>query len=249
LSNNKKKKDMTRLVVINNKTHLKLKIDPRKAEMHGADLHLIPAVLSEFSDLAVQYPILLAKNEDNGKFTFTAMLGFESGENLYWQNNAWQGLYLPLQIRRQPFFIASDDGHQDNDGTYTVCIDMNSPTVTATGHIALFDDNGVDSDYFQQAKAALVQLVKGEKKNDELIRYLQSMDLILPLSLEITFENQQSTTLNGLYSIDQEKMANLNNKQVLTLHQEGFLPAIHTMVTSLGQIHALIKMKNQVLST
>jgi hypothetical protein len=242
---------MTRLVAINNKTHVNLKIDPLKAEAHGADLHLIPVVLSEFSDLAVQYPILLAKNEDNGQFTFTAMFGFESGENLFWQENAWQGLYLPLQIRRQPFFIASNDNdaQQANDGTYAVCIDMQSPAITAKGHVALFDDNGLDSEYFQQAKAALVQLINGEKKNDALIRHLQLMDFILPLSLEITFENKQSTILNGLYTIDQEKMANLSNKQVLTLHQEGFLSVIHTMVTSLGQIHGLIQRKNQLLST
>jgi len=242
---------MTRLVTINNKTHLKLKIDPRKAEIHGAKLHLIPAVLSEFSDLAVQYPILLAKNEDNGQFTFSAMFGFKAGENLYWQHNTWQGLYLPLQIRRQPFFTASKDadGQQTNDNTYAVCIDMDSPTVTAEGDAALFNDSGLDSDYFQQAKTVLMQLIKGEKRNTELIKHLLKMDLIQPLSLEITFVNQQSTTLNGLYTINQEKLAKLNNKQVLTLHQEGFLSAIHTMITSLGQVHGLIDKKNQQLST
>ncbi|MFT5757058.1 MAG: hypothetical protein ACI9LM_001783 [Alteromonadaceae bacterium] len=240
---------MARLVTIDNKNHLTLKVDPRKAEMHGAELHLIPAVLSEFSDLAVQYPILLAKNEDSGQFTFTAMFGFELGENLYWQNNAWQGLYLPLQIRRQPFFITNDDneGQQSNNKTYAVCIDMDSPTVTTKGDVALFNDNGLDSDYFQQAKAVLVQLLKGEKSNEQLIKHLQVMDLIQPLSLDITFVNQQSITLNGLYTIDQEKLAKLKDEQVLTLHQAGFLPAIHTMITSLGQVHALIEKKNQQL--
>ena len=59
---------MTKLVAINPKEHHSLTVDPTKAEIHGAQTHLIPAVVAEFSNLATQYPIVLAKNGDTGQF-------------------------------------------------------------------------------------------------------------------------------------------------------------------------------------
>lgn len=97
---------MANLVAVDNKNHKHIKINNTLAETHGKNLHLIPAIVAEFTNLAVQYPILLTKNGDTGQFVCAAMLGFESGENLFWQNEQWQGIYLPLQIQRQPFLLA-----------------------------------------------------------------------------------------------------------------------------------------------
>ena len=100
---------MTKLVAIDNKNHRNLKVDASKAELHGAQVHLIPAVLPEFTNLAAQYPLVLTKNGDTGQFVCVAMLGFEANENLFWQDGQWQGIYLPLQIQRQPFFVGDAD--------------------------------------------------------------------------------------------------------------------------------------------
>ena len=83
---------MAQLVAIDNKNHLNLKVDAAKAELHGEGLHLVPAVMSEFTSMAVQYPLVITKNADTGQFVVAAMLGFESGENLFWRDGQWQGL-------------------------------------------------------------------------------------------------------------------------------------------------------------
>jgi hypothetical protein len=93
-----------------------------------------------------------------------------------------------------------------------------------------------------------MQLLLGEKENKVLIATLTSMALIKPMSLDITFINQSATKLSGLYTIDEVKLAALNNEQILSLHQSGLLSAIHTMMISLGQIHTLIDLKNKSLS-
>jgi hypothetical protein len=234
---------MASLVPVDNKKHSNLKVDPNKVECHGADLHLIPVVLSEFVDLAVQYPIVLAKNEETGKFAFTVLLGFEVGENLYWQNEEWQGLYLPLQIRRQPFSVSQNDSN--NNGDYDVFIDTESPTIVPEGGASIFDDRGFETEFFQQSKSCLVQLLSGEADNQWLLECLQNMDLIEALSLDITFSNQKLTKLNGLYTINQDKLEALNDEQLLTLHKTNLLSPIYTLINSLGQIHALIDLKNQ----
>ncbi|MFT4928024.1 MAG: hypothetical protein ACI8WB_004139 [Phenylobacterium sp.] len=246
---------MANLVALDNKRHLTTRVNPDKAELHGAGLHLVPVVLSEFTALALQYPIVLSKNEQSGQFVFSAMLGFESGENLFWQHEQWQGLYLPLQIRRQPFFVdspAAQLGNNSNTAEYIVCMDIDSPTICestqAQAGVALFDENGQDSEYLHQAKANLSELLSGEAQNQLLLDKLEALDLLQAMSLEITFADQTSRQLKGLYTVDQQKLANLTDQQHLNLYHAGLLPAIYTFISSQGQIHALIDLKNKRLA-
>ena len=243
---------MAQLVVVDNKNHLNLKIDTNKAEQHGAQLNLVPAVMSEFINMAVQYPLVITKNADTGQFVFAAMLGFEAGENLFWRDEQWQGLYLPLQIRRQPFFVNNTGKNTDSNANnnsdkenYVVCFDNNSPTISPEGEQAIFDEQGEETEYFQQAKACLAQLLRGEIDNQSLLASLEKMALLQVMQMEITFANQHTTTLKGLYTIDQEKLANLSAENIVTLHSDGHLQAIYTLITSLGQMHQLIDLKNK----
>lgn len=252
---------MAQLVAIDNKNHLNLKVDAAKAELHGAGLHLVPAVMSEFTNMAVQYPLVITKHADTGQFVVAAMLGFELGENLFWRDGQWQGLYLPLQIRRQPFFVANPEKNSEQNseqssdhnseekvsGDYVVCFDSESPAIASSDGQALFSDNGVDTEFFQQAKFCLAQLLEGELANKQLLAQLENMDLLQVMKMEVTFANQQSTTLNGFYTIDTEKLAALSAEKIASLHKAGLLQAVYTLITSLGQIHHLIDLKNKQL--
>jgi len=240
---------MAQLVAIDNKNHLNLTVDAAKAELHGAGLHLVPAVMSEFTNMAVQYPLVITKNADTGQFVVAAMLGFEAGENLFWRDGQWQGLYLPLQIRRQPFFVANPEQSNEQKAAvdYVVCFDSESPAISSNNGQALFSDNGMDTEYFQQAKYCLAQLLEGEIANKQLLEQLDKLDLLQVIKMEVTFANQQSTTLHGLYTIDTEKLAALSAEKIAHLHKAGLLQAIYTLITSLGQIHHLIDLKNKQL--
>lgn len=247
----KRASSMVNLVAVDNKNHRKLQIDPSKLALHGVNLHMIPVLVSEFSSVAGQYPIVLTKNGDTGEFVFIALLGFEAGENLFWQKGEWQGLYLPLQIRRQPFFIGNPAEIRETisaSDDHIVCIDSQSPAVTTNQGMPIFDERGLDTEYFQEAKACLAHIFNGEKENKTLIENLQKMDLLQPMSLKITFINQTSTQLNGLYTIDKAKFSKLTDGQVLQLHTLGLLAATHTLMTSLTQVQTLIDLKNQRLT-
>lgn len=229
-------------------------LDPSKAELHGAELHLIPVIVAEFVNLVVQYPIVFTKNGETGEFTCVAMLGFEENENLFWEKGQWQGIYLPLQIQRQPFFVgnASAENH-DKPSDFLLCVDTDSPTILKQpcennqSLVSLFMEDGKASDYLSQAKDTLSMLLQGEKENKSFISVLKKLNLIQPLSLEISFINDQKTRLNGLYTIDQEKLASLSSEHIVELHSSGWLQAIYTMVASLGQIYPLIDLKNKRL--
>lgn len=241
---------MNNLVAIDNVTHRNVKINLDKAESHGSELHLVPAVLPEFVHLALHYPIVLTKNGETGQFSCTAMLGFSQGENLFWKNDKWQALYVPLQVRRQPFFLGIDEKStaELGDDQYVVCLDSKSPSIGEDGE-AIFNDAGEETPFFQQAKARLGELLRGEQEMDKFIGTLLSLDLVESMSIDIKFVNEQSTRLNGLYTINQDKLAALTGEQLASLSEKNYLQAIYCMIISVGQLYALIELKNNQLTS
>ena len=231
---------MVNLVSLHNKVHQDLKVCPEKALAHGADLAMVPVMLSEFLKLAVQYPIALSKNKETGKFVCVSLLGFSPGENLFWNNGTWEAVYVPLQIARQPFFLG-----QDNEN-HCVCFDANSDSLQ--GSEALFDSDAKETAYLQKIKSLLAELLDGENKTQAFVNKLLSLDLLEAMSLDITFNNGESHRVNGLYTIDEVKLKALNESDLIALHAAGYLDYIFAIIVSTGQIYSLVQKKNTRLS-
>lgn len=242
---------MENLVALEQSAHQHIKIDTQKAQSHAENINMIPVVMAELNQIAVQQPIVFAKNSETGEFTLNALLGFKQHENLFYQHSQWQGVYLPLQLQRQPFFVGDTHAKQTQ---YPVCINLNSPAVinnqaqSQNDLEPIYTQNAEESGYFKKIKQCLGHLLQGEIDNKKLIDTLLQHELLQPLSLEVTFQNSQKTKLNGLYTINQERLAQLDSDQITLLHQRALLPAIYTVITSLGQIYPLIERKNAVLN-
>jgi hypothetical protein len=171
------------------------------------------------------------------------LLGFGENENLFWQDNQWKSIYVPLNIQRQPFFIGNDQGET------IICIDTESPCLSSGQGDALFTAQGDETLFLQQVKARLAELFNGEEETQNFIQWLMELKLIMPLSLDITFADQQTQRIQGIYTIDEEKLAKLDSGQLMDLHQRGYTKPVYTMIASLGQLYALIHKKNQRLAT
>lgn len=236
---------MPKLVALDNQVHGHLKVDPTKVEEVGADLHMLPVVITEFQKLVVQYPIVLSKNEQTGRFVCVALMGFEEGENLFWYGGRLDGIYTPLNIARHPFFVGHNQEGNDN---YIVCIDEESPCLSELHTQALFDETGEGTAYLHSAQAILAELIQGETQTNRWIQILLKLELLVPLTLDITFENEEIKKIKGLYSIDEDKLNSLSGQTLKKLQDEGALQAIYTQLASLGQIYSLIDKKNQRLS-
>lgn len=241
---------MAHLVAVEPARHQHLYVIPEHIDTHAAGQNLIPVVPAELTHVATQLPLVLAKSGETGQFVLAALTGFAANENLMVQQGQWQGLYLPLQIQRQPFFVGKATPEADD---YVVCIDMESPATGQTqpvpaGAALLFLADGSESDFYRQAKQRLVQLLQGEQQRATLIDVLLHCQLLQPMSLDITFADQSTTRLNGLYTIDADKLAELAPEQVVQLHQQGHLAAIYAIVGSAAQIYGLIARKNQLLA-
>ncbi|WP_049631630.1 SapC family protein [Cellvibrio sp. pealriver] len=229
---------MTHFVALHNQLHQQLRVDTTLVESLGAANNMVPVVLSEFLRLVVQYPIVFTKNSENGNFVCVALLGFEQGENLFWQDNQWQGIYTPLNITRQPFFIGQENGQT------LICIDTDSATLHSGQGEAIFDAFGKETNYLNTIKARLAQLLDGETQTHAFIQHLLALNLLEPMALDIRFGNNQQQRVQGLYTINEQRLTQLDPTQLSELQREGYLQPIYTQLASLGQIYSLIQKKN-----
>ncbi len=238
---------MPTFVALHHQHHKNLTIDTTKVEAQGANERMVPVVISEFLKLVVQYPIVFIKNAETGRFLCVALLGFEAQENLFWHNSQWQGIYTPLNIRRQPFFIGEDNGNS------IICIDAESPCITtaqadASSIERLFSTQGEETKYLGSAKEILAELINGEAHTQDFIKTLLELNLIMPMSLDITFASQKEQQVQGMYTIDEDKLAMIDSGALQSLQQKNYLKLIYTMIASLGHIYALIQKKNERMS-
>lgn len=246
---------MANLVAVQPALHQHLLVVPSQIDTHAAGQNLIPLIPAELSHVATQLPVVLAKNGQTGQFVLAALTGFAVQENLMLEQGHWQGIYLPLQIQRQPFFV----GKATPDAAdYVVCIDLDSPaTLFSTERLgaqqlpadaeALFNADGSETAYYRDAKLKLAQLLQGEQQRELLLSELLALRLLQPMSLEITFADQSTTKLNGLYTIDEQQLAQLPAEHLVRLHQQGLLGAVYAILGSAAQIYGLIARKNKQL--
>ena len=156
---------MTTLTALDATAHKNLRVDMAKVEEIGADMHMIPVVMSEFLKLIVHYPILFTKNSDTGMFNCVCLMGLQEGENLFWQHAAFNAIYIPLNITRHPFFVGDDETGKDQ---YVICLNKDSDSLSATQGEPLFNQDGSATPILDEAKQKLAALNAKENRSNGL---------------------------------------------------------------------------------
>ena len=239
---------MAHLVSLDKTAHRHIRIDSTVVEVLGARLNMIPVVLTEFLKLVVQYPIAFAKDKETGRFACVALFGFHDNENLFVDNGQWNAIYVPLQISRQPFFLGNASEKATDSDQFVVCIDAEHDSIQAEVGEQLFDSDGNETAYLEKMKQGLAELLNGELPTQQFVETLARLKLLLPMQLEITFENMDSTEVEGLYTIDEARLAHLSAQDIAILHAQGYLGPIYTMLASLGHIYGMVDRRNKRLA-
>jgi hypothetical protein len=228
------------LVELSRQEHSALKINPGLAEASAARQHLIPIVAGEFRKAATQYPIVFAKNPETGRFAPFVLNGLEPEENLFWSGTKMDVAYVPLNIRRRPFFVGMADS-----GPNVLCIDIESACLTASGQTSIVDADGSDSSYLKEILSIVGQLVDGQEPTSSFINTALSLDLLCPILLDIVLEDGKPLHVEGLYSIDEDRFRSLDQDKVARLWNEGLMDLIYAVIISTGQIFNLIRLRNE----
>ena len=225
---------MTQIAVLNSQVHRDLRVEPKVSARYGDDQRFVPVVATEFSLLAVHYPILLSKDAETGAFYCGAMLGFDVGENLFLDEGRGQDGYRPLNLRRMPFYTAGSD----------LAVDLEHSRVGTTGGQRVFDDDGRPTPYLEGIFAVMRDLQPGVEMTKAFVQTLLSLKLVESVSIDVGFDDGTTRDLQGLYTIDQAALRALPDGTVVDLFRRGYLQLIYLMIASMKQVPVLARRKN-----
>ena len=231
-----------KIVPINSTTHRALKIRESRVFPHAKKQHMSVLAACEIMTSSIHYPLVFIKHPDTGRFLCLALLGLESGENLFFDEDHWKATYIPMNITRTPFAIG--ESGQDDD-TMLICIDEDSPYISETEGAALFDKEGNQTEFLNNVATSLSDMKSHERNTELFIKKLVDFRLMVPISIVMTDSGEKETELlDGAYTLSEGRLRELPEKQLLELHKADYLGPIYSLINSLELINGMVVLRN-----
>jgi hypothetical protein len=234
---------MSQYEVLDREKHRQLRIKTGYSAALGDSVMYVMTYPMEFRDIQGSYPILFTKDPNTGGFFAAAVLGFEADENLFLKDDGWDASYVPAIVQRQPFLIATA-GESGKDPV--VSLDLDHPRVSQDEGEALFDAGGSSTEYLNQKIALLDKLHRGLQHGKGFIDALLQHDLLEQITLDIAFNNGTKKTLEGFYTIAEERLYQLKGDALESLNQAGYLQPVFMAVASLSRMRDIIERRNRL---
>ena len=233
--------------MLDNVTHKDLRVITRYGAQFGDEVGTVLTFPTEYADVQREYPIFFRKDPANGEFASVALLGLNEGENLFLENGRWNARYLPGMIARGPFLIGFQD--QQVDGAMrkepVIHVDLEHPRISRTEGQPLFLPRGGNSPYLEHVAKVLRGIHEGLEIGRSMTAAFTQLDLIEPMKLEVTVSESQKYGVEGLHTINEEKLRTLDGDALLRLHRAGFLQGAYLVAASLGNVKSLMALKQR----
>lgn len=231
--------------VLNAEDHRTLRIRTDRGAELGDAVMCCMAMPDEFREVQAHFPILFQRDIERDAFSALAMFGFENGENLFLDGARWEGGYIPLAVRTQPFLIGGKPGEPGNQ----VHVDLASPRIASDDDgVRVFDDDGRPTPYLESIAEQLGALDAGYTTSADFFAALRRHDLLEPLTLEITLDDGSINRLVGFHVIDEARLAELDAATLGKLSEANHLMPIFMAVASIGRLRELIARKNAAVA-
>lgn len=195
---------------------------------------------AEFFKAALDYPIAFVREPKSGEFLPMAILGLKAGQNLYVDaRGQWRPqTYLPAYFRRHPFCIAEIPGAAGAAAQRLVCVDpaaleKDSPT-------PLFGADGAPSPAWETAHKLLEAMEGARQQTRALTQRLEALGLLVPFDAVAMPRQGERSRLQGLFRVDEEKLAELQAKDFKAMSKRGELRAVYAHLLSLENFARLL---------
>lgn len=233
---------MTRHAVLSHENHRDLRIRVDSAAKLGDATMTAFTVPSEFRRIQHAFPIVFRRDAASGRFSALALLGFETGENLFLEDDRWTADYKPMSLAIQPFLV----GRPDQNGPAHVHIDLDHPRISTNGEgVLLFEESGQPTPYLERVSIMLDELDQGHRSSGDFFGALERYELLEPFSLDVELRDGSKHRLVGYHLIDEEKLRTLEPGAVAELHAQGHLMPIFMVLASLSNISTMVDLKNR----
>ena len=232
---------MSQYEILDKEKHRQLRVRTGYGMALGDGVMYAATYPLEFRDVQGSYPILFTKDPNSGAFFAVAVFGFERDQNLFLGDDGWDATYVPAAIRRQPFLIATSK----EDDTPVVSLDLGHPRVSRDEGEALFDGDGAPSAFLNEKIALLDKLHRGMQHGRGFVDALLAQDLLEQVTLDITFSDGDKKSLQGFYSIAEERLYQLKGDALESLNRAGYLQPVFMAVASLSRVRDIIERRNR----
>ena len=205
-------------------------------------VNAVPINLIEMPQICHFYPIAFSPD---GNATPVAILGLRDNENLFLHaDNTWEtNTYIPAYIRRYPFIFSElPDGDQ-----LTLCIDMNDDIIEKKGEQVFFDKDGNASELANNALEFCKSYHAAAQQTVEFSKALADSGLLVEREAQINVADNKRINFSGFKIIDEQKLAELDDKVFIEWRQKGWLPFLYAHLFSGAQWQRLTYLLNQRL--
>lgn len=225
-----------KLEALDCETHAELRLSRRVPDIP----HFVEIVASEFVSAATCCPIFFTKSPETGAFYVGALFGFKPGENLVAAGNSGPPAFIPLDRQRAGFFVSGDH----------IAVDLEDPRLSSSEQSAeqLFDSDGQPAPALRQIQRQLTALVEGKRETDLFINELLKLKLIEPIDVSLRFDDGEQMTLEGLYTVSLDGLAEIDDADALRLFRNGHLQLAYAINASLKQVAVLAERRNRLLA-
>jgi len=234
---------MTMHQLLDSNTHRDLRVQAQPDPALGDGVMACLAVPDEFRRLQNVFPILFRRDLEHGTVAALALMGFEQGENLFFEDGQWDAPYRPLSLSIQPFLIGRSGA---GDGPGQVHVDMGHARIADGGEgMRVFDEAGVPTPYLETIADQLGELDQGYRAAADFFAALGRYELLEPFSLDVELADGSTQRMVGYHLIDEDKLRSLDGAALDDLHRGGHLMPIFMALASLSNFPALITRKNR----
>jgi hypothetical protein len=208
-----------------------LKLTKKKDFLFAKNITQIPLGASELFNAGINYPFLL--NKDNAAVAIVS-LKTKSNPYILKNGNYKEDVYIPLFLQNYPFVYVKYEKE------LSLAYDVNSKHIGNSLDIALYNEDGTLTDFFQKKIATLNMYEQSKIDLSMIIKQLFDMKLVS----ENNFIKSEQINLNfvDLFYVDEEKLNNLTDKEIASLVKTG---AYKVAIAQLMSMKNFAKLLNQ----
>lgn len=220
--------------LLNREQHKNLKLKQSGDCSFAKCMHLVPLTALEFFQAAHHYPIVFVGEGE--KAIPMALLGLQQNVNSFIKDdNLWQDdTYIPAFVRRYPFVLAETQAEN-----FTVCFDAAYPGWDEKEGMALFDDQGKNTEFLDEMVQFLQNFSDEMNRTRRFVTRLNELQLLHSSTIQLTHSSGETFVLYDFNVVDEEKFLQLNDEQILDLHKKGFLGIIYAHLMSQNNVSQL----------
>lgn len=196
----------------------------------------VPLLASEFPEACLEFPIVFAKAAD-GEWLALAMTGLKSGTNAFVDaQGRWTARMLPASLRRYPFILAAGE-----KGELSLAADLAARQLGAKKGEALFDAQGEPTELMRNLMAALANFQAEVSQTGRFVQELDQAGVLMQQNLQVRIDDGRNAVVEGVWIVDEAKLRELPDAQVLAWFKGGQLAALHAQMLSLRNLVPLLE--------